>query len=150
MNIYRQGDVLLKKATRKPRGKLKAVARTEGRIVLALGEATGHAHVVLDEGDAVLSRDSSDRLWLEILGPATLRHGDLKTLRDAGKPPRANGPDFLPPLHDATRHPHTSQPVPASRWGDHADIALEKGVYEVVRQREYAPDDDRRARNVQD
>jgi hypothetical protein len=114
--IYRQGDVLLKKVNRKPRRKMETVAKIDGKIVLAHGEATGHAHVIVDEGDSILSQDASKRLWLEIFGPATLRHGDLKTLQD----------------------------------GDHAEIALGKGVYEVVRQQEYSPKDNMGVRNVED
>ncbi len=43
--MYRQGDVLLIPAKSIPPG-AKKVSREQGRIVLALGEATGHAHAV--------------------------------------------------------------------------------------------------------
>lgn len=116
MTIYRQGDVLLRKIQRRPRRKLKALPRINSKIVLAHGETRGHAHIIVDEGDSVLSQDASNRLWLEIFGPATLRHGDLETLQD----------------------------------GDHDEIALEKGVYEVVRQKEYSPNANLGVRNVED
>lgn len=43
--MYRQGDVLLVPVDKVPKG-LKQVPREQGRIVLAHGEATGHAHVL--------------------------------------------------------------------------------------------------------
>lgn len=43
--MYRQGDVLLVPVENVPEG-LKQVPREQGRIVLAHGEATGHAHVL--------------------------------------------------------------------------------------------------------
>lgn len=46
MNIYRQGDIALIE-TKPVRG--EEVARDNGRIVLAYGEITGHAHAILDK-----------------------------------------------------------------------------------------------------
>ncbi len=43
--MYRQGDVLLIPVASLPTG-ARAAARENGRIVLALGEATGHAHAI--------------------------------------------------------------------------------------------------------
>jgi len=44
---YRQGDVLLVRVDSLPAGDRKD-ARGEGQIVLARGEATGHAHTIED------------------------------------------------------------------------------------------------------
>ena len=49
MTIYRQGDVLIRRVESLPKG-AQDVTR-QGRIVLAFGEATGHAHA-LAEGAA--------------------------------------------------------------------------------------------------
>jgi hypothetical protein len=47
--VLRQGDILLVPVSEIPRG-LTKVPRVGGRMVLAEGEATGHAHVI--EGEA--------------------------------------------------------------------------------------------------
>lgn len=52
--LYRQGDVLLVSA-RVP--KEATAQKRDGRIVLALGEATGHAHVITDPAVEVLVRE---------------------------------------------------------------------------------------------
>lgn len=52
--IYRQGDVLLNMVDQLPVGaRVSAVAPDNGRLLLALGEVTGHAHAV-DAADAEL------------------------------------------------------------------------------------------------
>ncbi|QNA76184.1 hypothetical protein C8250_033725 [Streptomyces sp. So13.3] len=100
--MYRQGDVLIMplEAGEPPRG-VEALARQprdgRGRLVLALGEVTGHAHAVV--------------------GPGTL-------VREPGP----FGDAFLH-LPDGGRVVHE----------EHAAIALPKGWFRVVRQREYAP-----------
>lgn len=43
--MYRQGDVLIVPAKTVPPGARK-IAREQGRVILALGEATGHAHAI--------------------------------------------------------------------------------------------------------
>ena len=45
---YRQGDVLIRRVARELPGdpKPRAIPREKGRIVLAHGEATGHAHAI--------------------------------------------------------------------------------------------------------
>lgn len=45
MQIYRQGDILLVKVDKLP-ADVKPVKRDAGRIVLAYGEVTGHAHAI--------------------------------------------------------------------------------------------------------
>src|ERR1700731_2550544 len=53
--MYRQGDVLIIPVETIPKT-VEAVAREEGRIVLAHGEVTGHAHAIVSE-HAALFRD---------------------------------------------------------------------------------------------
>lgn len=48
MKLYRQGDVLVQQITTIPDG-LKNVPKDNGRVILAYGEVTGHAHAVLGE-----------------------------------------------------------------------------------------------------
>lgn len=96
--MYRQGDVLIIPVQDIPDG-AKPIARESGRLILAHGEATGHAHVV--EGEATfLAADIEDleRRFLRVEEEAEVVHDE----------------------HDA--------------------IVLPPGDYEVVRQREYAPE----------
>ncbi len=93
---YRQGDVLLVKTRRQELPGATPVPRDQGRIVLALGEATGHAHAVVAAGAELLERADGER-YLRVDGPAELTHEE------------------------------------------HGTIALEPGLYRVIRQREYGP-----------
>ncbi|MEU0132869.1 hypothetical protein ABZ172_02330 [Streptomyces sp. NPDC006296] len=100
--MYRQGDVLMARfeESEVPAHFLDAPGEPRdgrGRLVLALGEVTGHAHAVQ--------------------GPGRL-------LREAGP----FGPMLLH-LPEGGRVVHE----------EHAAIALPKGWFRVVRQREYAP-----------
>jgi len=47
MKLYRQGDILLQEVSSLPVD-LVAIPRADGKIVLAKGEATGHAHTISD------------------------------------------------------------------------------------------------------
>ena len=58
--IVRQGDVLLIPVDRVP-AQSRPVAHPTGRATLALGEATGHAHVVLGDQRVALREWQSDR-----------------------------------------------------------------------------------------
>jgi hypothetical protein len=70
--MYRQGDVFLMAV--KHRDNLHPVDREAGRIVLAHGEVTGHAHAITST-DAMLFMDAKtlDR-YLEVKAPVTLDH----------------------------------------------------------------------------
>lgn len=46
--LWRQGDVLIERVTALPAG-LVPVPRENGRVILAHGEVTGHAHAVLGD-----------------------------------------------------------------------------------------------------
>jgi hypothetical protein len=78
-NIVRQGDVLLVPTTKKPSARAQRVT-DKGRVILAYGEVTGHAHEVVgvDNVDNVppmeLFREPDGRRLLVISKPAALRH----------------------------------------------------------------------------
>ncbi|MGW5737868.1 MULTISPECIES: hypothetical protein [Streptomyces] len=100
--MYRQGDVLIVPVAQSalpPRVEdgPQEPRDARGRLVLALGEVTGHAHAVVGPGQ--LMRESGP------FGPMLLH------LPDGGRV-----------VHE-----------------EHAAIALPKGWYRVVRQREYVP-----------
>ena len=73
---YRQGDVLLIKISELPADARELKRDTLGRIVLAYGEVTGHAHAIRNKG--VCSFTTLDENEIEFLvvgaGGATLRH----------------------------------------------------------------------------
>ena len=72
MEFYRQGDVGIRRVASIPKG-AKKVKRDAGRIVLAYGEVTGHAHAVLDR-EATLVRSTDGRTFLRLDAPATVVH----------------------------------------------------------------------------
>ena len=72
MELYRQGDVLLKKISKKKINGKTSKSGKDNRIVLAYGEVTGHAHAIYEEG-AVLT-ETEDQRFLEIIKPLSLDH----------------------------------------------------------------------------
>jgi hypothetical protein len=75
--IVRQGDVLLVPVDAIP-GESKRATSEGTRLVLAEGEATGHAHVVLGEGRLYLpgTQRGTAGTYLLVEGPATLVHDE--------------------------------------------------------------------------
>ena len=98
----RQGDVLLVPASRP--GDAKPVGRDCGRVVLAYGEVTGHAHAIRSHGATLLA---SGRGSL----PARARPGDTRPRGARGDRGR---PGDLPRRHPArVRRPRDRPAVPA-------------------------------------
>ena len=56
----RQGDVLLVRIDNDDTEGYMPVPRDAGRVVLAYGEATGHAHAIYDDGATLLRRGAND------------------------------------------------------------------------------------------
>lgn len=103
---HRQGDVLIERIDSLP-ANLTKIAREGGRVILAHGEATGHAHAISDERcDLFRSEQEAGVTFLEV--------------REA---------------------------VAALKHDEHSTIALPRGNYRVIRQREYSPEE---IRNVAD
>ena len=75
--IVRQGDVLLVSVEAIP-GESKRATTEGSRLVLAEGEATGHAHVVLGAGRLYLSgvERGTSGTYLLVEEPATLVHDE--------------------------------------------------------------------------
>jgi hypothetical protein len=75
--MYRQGDVLLVPVTPGdlPTGAVPAPRDRSGRMILARGEATGHAHVINGPDTELLAdRDDIDRLFVQIMTRGRLVH----------------------------------------------------------------------------
>lgn len=81
MAMYRQGDVLVMAlATAMPHD-VQAQARTTRRIVLAHGEATGHAHAI-DADGATLYDAKDGKVYLQVTGiPVALLHEEHRTIQ---------------------------------------------------------------------
>ena len=72
---YRQGDVLIERIPSLP-ANAKKMARENGRVILAHGEVTGHAHAITDKhADLYSAVDSGDVTFLELTeAVAALEH----------------------------------------------------------------------------
>jgi hypothetical protein len=77
--VYRQGDILLVPIEDVPQG-VKPIEREGGRIVLAKGESTGHAHVVVEKAVKFVLSPTGKRILISRV-PFTLRHEEHSTLR---------------------------------------------------------------------
>lgn len=63
---YRQGDVLLVRVEDDVKARPhRGVARDAGRIVLAYGEATGHAHAIADPDAELIELETGERFLLD-------------------------------------------------------------------------------------
>lgn len=80
--IIRQGDVLVERIATLP-AKLKPVAREGGRVILAHGEVTGHAHAIRDEQcDLFESEQEAGVTFLEVRAAvAALAHDEHSTIQ---------------------------------------------------------------------
>lgn len=80
-HMYRQGDVLVIQADSIP-ADLKPVPLEDGRLILAHGEVTGHAHEVLGEAELFTSSDLTDLedRFLRVEQDARLVHDEHATL----------------------------------------------------------------------
>lgn len=74
--MKRQGDVLLTKVDRLPDG-CRPADLDHGRVVLAYGETTGHAHAFQELGAVEAWRAPTGDLYVSAARPATLVHGAL-------------------------------------------------------------------------
>jgi len=78
---YRQGDVLIERIGPMP-AKLRRLERENGRVILAHGEVTGHAHAIADKHvDLYASETSPAVTYLEIReAVAALKHDEHSTI----------------------------------------------------------------------
>lgn len=78
--MYRQGDVLVVPAAPTKHG--VKVQRARGRLVLAEGETTGHAHAILDRGADLYEIEGETDRFLRVLaeGGVSLVHEEHATL----------------------------------------------------------------------
>lgn len=79
--IYRQGDVLIRRVEKIP-ANAKPKDRDAGRVILAYGEVTGHAHQIADPDakGAVLLSVSESATFLRLTKKAQLVHEEHATI----------------------------------------------------------------------
>lgn len=77
MKQYRQGDVFLRRVEKLPEGAEKQ--KRDGRIVLAYGEVTGHAHAIHEVEADVYALKTGER-YLLISGLSKLVHEEHATI----------------------------------------------------------------------
>ena len=79
--LYRHGDLIFKQLAELPE-KLKSLSLENNSFVLALGEVTGHKHVMVAEreGDLHMFVDAQGRYVLEVIAPTKLSHEEHNTL----------------------------------------------------------------------
>ncbi len=79
--MYRQGDVLIVPVESIPE-KLNPIDRENGRVVLAHGEVTGHAHAIKAEGAALFRDPKLMAVFMRVSGdaPVALEHDDHDTI----------------------------------------------------------------------
>ena len=80
--MYRQGDVLIRSIDKKPEEGLEEVEADNGRVILAYGEVTGHAHA-LPQAEAALfaAQYDEDKHFLTINeGGSKLTHEEHATI----------------------------------------------------------------------
>lgn len=70
--MYRQGDVLL--IERRMPTQVSKVPAEAGRVILAYGEVTGHAHLIESPGATLYTTVDKVRRFLEVARDVVLRH----------------------------------------------------------------------------
>ena len=159
---YRQGDVMIERVEQLPAG-LKEVPRTAGKIILATGKGNGRAHVIEDAGSEMFS-DADGNRFLAVKGApvegAELKHrlpilsvsGERITVQhpqqgravflktDVKMPARGGRKEITVAGAFAFLRHDCPQP-------DHNALAIPRGTYRNVRQREFSQGD---IRNVID
>ena len=132
--MFRQGDVLIRRIQRIPQGAKRQV--TEGRIVLAYGEVTGHCHVLHEEaGDYKVKQADGTVAIVTTKGGKAVAYENNGYIHIEGE---------VALLHTSGIADIHVQPAQTT---DHYGQILLPGDYERIIQREYAPE---AIRNVQD
>lgn len=110
--IFRQGDVLLRSVGELPRDVVEVKRDEIGRVVLAHGERTGHAHAIRDKHVTGFKRESSEY-------PAMAGFYDFILVGGSGA---------------KLSHEHVN-----GVKAEHDAIKMPPGLYEVAQQCEYSP-----------
>jgi len=79
--MYRQGDVLIIPVGSIPEA-VEPVEREQGRVILAHGEVTGHAHAIKDKRAALFRDPKLAAIFMLVTGdePVALEHDEHDTI----------------------------------------------------------------------
>ena len=142
--MFRQGDVLVHPVDRIPEG-LKKVPLDKGRVILAYGERTGHAHVVVGDVEFLAADlEELDKRFLRVEQEACRtidawrcrnQQGGICWVPATESAKRIEG--ITPPLAIIGREKVTGVVV---EHDEHLPFVVTPGLHEVVRQREYQPE----------
>ncbi len=72
-----QGDVIIRSAASIPAGAVRVSRKLKG-LVLAEGEATGHAHRIVEDGAALYEKDGV--LYIKVEKPVQVQHEEHKPI----------------------------------------------------------------------
>lgn len=146
-NQYRQGDVLVERVGPLPTD-LTKIARENGRVILAHGEVTGHAHAIEDPGTDLLAAKNGER-FLRVEGtPIKARLKIIRRWR--------NQVLVQHPKHGLVQFAETDVAINTGgtveiddsfallKHDEHHAHALPAGNYRNIRQSEYSPEEIRR------
>lgn len=145
---YRQGDVLLERIEKMPAG-LTAAKRDAGRVVLAYGEVTGHAHALTEPGTRKLT-DEKGAEFFEVKGQH-LRF-NLPLIRRWKGQVMVNHPEFgVIEFAEADVEVRLDRVIADGEFGllkhdEHNTQGIPAGLYKgggadrTVHQREYTPE----------
>ena len=80
--MYRQGDVLIVPVKSIPKA-IEPVEREAGRVVLAHGEVTGHAHAIKNKRAALFRDPKLAAIFMRVSGdvPVALEHDEHDTIQ---------------------------------------------------------------------
>lgn len=80
--MFRQGDILIVPVDQLPAG-LKWIERENGRVILAHGEVTGHAHAIKDKSAALFRDPKLAAIFMHVSGNAdvALEHDEHGTIK---------------------------------------------------------------------
>lgn len=124
----RQGDVLIIKRNPKGTENLTPVDREDGRVILAHGEVTGHAHGIMDSNCSLFLDDSN-----------LLTEGDAMSLVMRAGGGRVVAPEIDRVLKVDASVPLIHEDIVHGGPGDHEAFLIPEGEHEVRRQFEYDP-----------
>lgn len=124
--IIRQGDVLLTPVANLPAG-CTEVPLDKGRIVLAYGEVTGHAHAIADHGQVVREPRQLGPGAAAEIAEAAIARAKARLLQ------APNGQRYLE-VHEPVNLTHE----------EHTAHTITPGIYQVPTQVEYTPAELRR------
>jgi hypothetical protein len=143
---YRQGDVLVERAALLP-SKLTKIARENGRVILAHGEVTGHAHALDDPGTELFQAEDGDQ-YLRVKGDP-MKARLLIVRRWRSQVLVKHSKLGLIQFHESDvivrdNHVLVDGDFALLRHDEHTAHALPAGDYRNLRQSEYDPEEIRR------